>query len=159
MSHPQIVVIDGQGGGLGRLMVEKLRRAFPDEKAAILALGTNALATAAMLRAGANNGATGENAVIRNVAAANVIVGTIAVIIPHGMTGEITPAMAEAVALAPAPKVLLHLNRAGVEIVGASREPLPHLVDMLVETVHAVFAAPKAEASALPRASPVLFCG
>ncbi|HAG06984.1 MAG: hypothetical protein XD69_0701 [Clostridia bacterium 62_21] len=131
----RVIVIDGQGGGIGKLLVEKLRRALPGEEVEIIALGTNAVATAAMLKAGANDGATGENAVVQTVSRADVVVGTLSVVVAHGMMGEITPAMAEAVARSPASKILLHLNRAGVEIVGASAEPLPHLVDMLVERV------------------------
>jgi len=140
----RVAVIDGQGGGIGKLIVEKLRRAIPDEEAEIIALGTNAVATSVMLKAGANDGATGENAVVQTVSRADIIVGTLAAVIPHSMLGEFTPAMAEAVAKSPAPKILLHLNRAGVEIVGASREPLPHLVDMLVEQVNTVIGQRKA---------------
>ena len=146
----RVAVIDGQGGGIGKLIVEKLRRAIPGEEAEIIALGTNAVATSVMLKAGANDGATGENAVVQTVCHADVIVGTLAVVIPHSMLGEFTPPMAEAVAKSPAPKILLHLNRAGVEIVGASREPLPHLVDMLVEQVNTVIGQRKA---------PVIVCG
>ncbi|MGQ9497143.1 MAG: DUF3842 family protein [Desulfotomaculales bacterium] len=131
----RIVVIDGQGGGIGKLLVEHLRRHIPAEEAEIVVLGTNAVATAVMLKAGANDGATGENAVVQTVAGADVIVGTLSAIIAHGMMGEITPAMAEAIARSPAPKVLLHLNRAGIEIIGASTEPLPHLADMLARQV------------------------
>ena len=140
----RVAVIDGQGGGIGKLIVEKLRHAIPGEEAEIIALGTNAVATSAMLKAGANDGATGENAVVQTVSHADIVVGTLAVVMPHSMLGEFTPAMAEAVAKSPAPKILLHLNRAGVEIVGASREPLPHLIDMLVEQVITVIGQRKA---------------
>lgn len=104
----------------------------------IIALGTNALATAAMVRAGANEGASGEGAVVHSVSGVDIIVGTISVLVAHSMLGEFTPAMAEAVARSPAIKVLLHLNRSGVEVVGTSTEPLPHLVDKLVERVKAI---------------------
>lgn len=132
----RIAVIDGQGGGIGRLLVEKLSRALRNRRAEILVLGTNVLATSTMLKAGANEGATGENAVVQNVAGVDIIVGTISLLVAHSMLGEFTPAMAEAVARSPAIKVLLHLNRSGVEVVGTSAEPLPHLVDMLVERVN-----------------------
>ncbi|MEW5794676.1 MAG: DUF3842 family protein [Bacillota bacterium] len=133
----RIAVIDGQGGGIGRLLVEKLSRALSSKQAEILVLGTNVLATSTMLKAGANEGASGENAIVQSVARVDIIVGTISVLIAHSMLGEFTPAMAEAVARSPATKVLLHLNRSGVEVVGTAAEPLPHLVDMLVERVHA----------------------
>jgi hypothetical protein len=134
----RIAVIDGQGGGIGKLLVEKLTRALRHQEVEIIALGANALATAAMLKAGANEGASGENAVVQNASRVGIITGTISVLIAHSMLGEFTPAMTEAVARSPAVKVLLHLNRSGVEVTGASAEPLPHLVDMLVERVRAL---------------------
>lgn len=137
-SITRIAVIDGQGGGIGRLLVEKLSRALRHRRVEILVLGTNVMATATMLKAGANEGATGENAIVQNVAGVDIIVGTISVLMAHSMLGEFTPAMAEAVARSPAPKIVIHLNRSGVEVVGASAEPLPHLVDMLVERVESL---------------------
>ncbi len=135
----RIAVIDGQGGGIGRVIVEKLRRVLPE--AEILALGTNAVATASMLRAGASEGATGENAVLFNAGRVDFIVGSLAVVVPHGFLGELTPAMAAAVGASPAPKILLPLNRANIEVVGVLPEPLPHLVDMLVGRVQQFCAA------------------
>lgn len=132
----RIAVIDGQGGGIGKLLVEKLRRALPEE-VEIIALGSNAVATAAMLKAGANSGGSGENAIVQTAPAVDLIVGTIGVVVAHSMLGEITPRIAEAVARSPARKLLLHLNRSGIEIIGASKEPLPHLADMLVAEVRA----------------------
>ncbi|OAT81317.1 DUF3842 family protein [Desulfotomaculum copahuensis] len=131
----RIAVIDGQGGGIGKVMVEKLRLSLAREDVEIIALGTNALASALMLKAGANEAASGENAIIYNAGRVDIIIGTIAVLIAHSMLGEFTPAMAAAVAASPAKKVLLHLNRANVEVVGVVDEPLPHLVDQLVERV------------------------
>ncbi|MDI6711250.1 MAG: DUF3842 family protein [Bacillota bacterium] len=131
----RIAVIDGQGGGIGRLLVEKLSHVLCYKDAEIIALGTNALATAAMVKAGASEGASGENAIVYNVSRVDIIVGTISVLAAHGMSGEFTPAMAEAVARSPATKVLLHLNRSGIEVVGVPAEPLPHLVDKLIERV------------------------
>lgn len=131
----RIAVIDGQGGGIGKVIVEKLRRALPRDEVEIIALGTNAVAAALMLKAGANEAASGENAIIYNADKVDVIVGTVAVLIAHSMLGEFTPAMAEAVAKSPAKKILLHLNRSNVEIVGVAAEPLPHLIDLMVEGV------------------------
>ncbi len=130
----KIAVIDGQGGGIGKHIMDRLRRELPDD-VDFLALGTNALATSVMLRSGANEGATGENAVVFNASRVDIIVGPVGIMFPHAMSGELTPAMAEAVAASPAPKVLLPLTRAGVNIVGLKSEPLPHLVEELVQRV------------------------
>lgn len=130
----RIAVVDGQGGGIGKHIVEKLRRELPEE-VEILALGTNALATSIMLKAGANEGATGENAVVFNAAKVDLIVGPVGILIPHAMMGELTPAMAAALAASPAKKILLPLVRGSIELVGLRSEPLPHLVDELVKRV------------------------
>jgi hypothetical protein len=133
-----IAVIDGQGGGIGRMITEKLRREF-NESVEIYAFGTNAVATTVMLRAGANDSATGENAIVQNMDDMNLIVGSIAIVVPHSMLGELTPAMAAAVTKSKAPKLLLAINRCGVYIVGASTEPLPHLVDELIRQIKNVW--------------------
>jgi len=130
----KIAVIDGQGGGIGKHIMDRLRRELPDDTE-FLALGTNALATSVMLRSGANEGATGENAVVFNAPRVDIIVGPVSIMFPHAMSGELTPGMAEAVSASPAPKFLLPLARAGVNIVGLKAEPLPHLVDELVRKV------------------------
>jgi len=130
----KIAVIDGQGGGIGKHIMDRLRRALPDN-IEFLALGTNALATSVMIRSGANEGATGENALIYNADKVDLIVGPISIMFPHAMSGEMTPRMAEAIAGSPAPKVLLPLTRSGVNIVGMKAEPLPHLIDELVKKV------------------------
>lgn len=130
----KIAVVDGQGGGIGKAIVEKLRKALPDCE--ITALGTNALATSAMLKAGAQDGATGENAVVVNVASADLIVGVIGILVANSMLGELTPKMASAIAESGAQKILLPLNRCGVEIVGTEKSaPIPALVDELVAAV------------------------
>jgi hypothetical protein len=128
----KVAVIDGQGGGIGKYLTEKIRRAL-GEDVEIIALGTNAIATSLMLKAGANEGASGENAVIRNIDGVDVIVGSLGIVLAHAMMGEVTPAMASAVAGCKAIKLLLPLNRSRVEIIGATREPLPHQLDALVE--------------------------
>ncbi|SFG48289.1 protein of unknown function [Desulfotomaculum arcticum] len=137
----KIAVIDGQGGGIGKHIMDRLRRELPDGFE-FLALGTNALATSVMLRAGANEGATGENAVIYNVSRVDLITGPISIMFPNAMSGELSPAMAEAVAASPAPKVLLPLTRSGVNIIGLKSEPLPHLIEDLVKKVKEVLGLP-----------------
>lgn len=131
----RITVIDGQGGGIGAQIVDKLASALPASKVEIIALGTNALAASRMYKAGANELASGESAIIYNTRQADLLVGAVGMIMPFGFGGEMTTAAAEAVALAPVPKLVLHLNRSGVEIIGGIAEPLPHLVDMLVQKV------------------------
>nr|WP_320145316.1 DUF3842 family protein [uncultured Anaeromusa sp.] len=127
----RIAVIDGQGGGIGKIIVDRIRREFQEEMD-VLALGTNALATAAMLKAGANEGATGENAIVRNVERVDLIVGPLSILLANAMLGELTPRMAEAIASARIPKIVLPLHRENVEVLGSSNEPLPHLVDALL---------------------------
>ncbi|MDR0928770.1 MAG: DUF3842 family protein [Oscillospiraceae bacterium] len=101
----KIVVVDGQGGGIGRLLVEKLKARAPGHE--VIAVGTNALATSAMLRAGADAGATGENAVRYNCRDADLILGPAGIILDDAMLGEVSPAMAEAVRQSPALVCLL----------------------------------------------------
>jgi len=126
----RIAVIDGQGGGIGKHITQVFRRLFADT-IEIIALGTNATATFLMLKAGANEGATGENAIIKNVAEVDVIVGSVAVLVADSMLGELTPKMAEAIGKSKAKKFLLPLNRVGVTIAGVKDEPLPHQIEDL----------------------------
>jgi hypothetical protein len=125
-------VIDGQGGGIGSLIIKRLREEFR-EQIELIALGTNAIATAAMMKANANRGASGENAVIWNAAQADVIIGPLSIVMAQGMLGEVTPAMATAVSSSPARKILLPHNQENAFLVGLSDEPLPHLVEYIVK--------------------------
>ena len=127
----RIAVIDGQGGGIGKAVIEKMREELGDD-IGILALGTNALATSAMLKAGANEGATGENAIVVNTPKVNLIVGSAAILAADSMLGELTPLMAAAVARSAARKVLIPLNRCGIHVVGVSAKPLPHYIDDII---------------------------
>ncbi len=128
----QICVIDGQGGGIGSAIIKKLKVVY-EETIEIIAIGTNAIATAQMLKAMANRGATGENAVTHTVKSVDVIIGPVAIIIANAMMGEVTPKMAEAVSSSPAKKILVPLSRENIEIVGTPSIPLPHLIDLLIQ--------------------------
>ncbi|MBN1843895.1 MAG: DUF3842 family protein [Deltaproteobacteria bacterium] len=128
----RICVIDGQGGGIGSIIIKKLREAF-EESVDITALGTNAIATAQMLKARANRGASGENAIVRTVGQADIIVGPMAIVLAHAMMGEMTPRMAEAVTASTAKKLLIPLSQENVEIVGLPQTSLPPLIEMLIE--------------------------
>jgi len=130
----RIAVVDGQGGGIGKHITERLRKELP-EWVEIIALGTNAIATSVMLRAGANEGASGENAIVYNADKVDLIVGPVGIIFANSMLGELTPKMAEAIASSGTELILLPLNREGIEQVGLKGEPLPHLIDELVEKV------------------------
>ena len=123
----RICIIDGQGGGIGATLIKYLKEAYW-ESVELIALGTNAIATAQMLKAGANKGASGENAICCTVSQADCIVGPIAITWANAMLGEVTPRIAEAITSSPAVKILLPLSQERVEIVGVIKEPLPRLV-------------------------------
>lgn len=128
----RICVIDGQGGGIGSAVIKKLKDLF-GETVEIIALGTNAIATAQMLKARANRGASGENAIVQMSKKVNIIIGPVSIIMAHSMMGEVTPKIAEAVAESPAKKLLIPLTQENVEIVGLPTTPLPHLIEALIE--------------------------
>lgn len=129
----RILVIDGQGGGMGRSLVERLRQALPE--AEIIAAGTNATATASMLKAGASMGATGENAVIYNCAHADVIVGPIGIILANALLGEISPSMACAVSSSGAQLVLIPAAKCHTRIAGLDEKPLTRYLEDAVRLV------------------------
>ena len=109
-----IAVIDGQGGGMGRALVEMAKRTVPELH--VRALGTNALATGAMLKAGADDGATGEGAVVYSAARAHILLGPVGILTPNGLLGEVTPAMAAAVGGSDAVKILLPSQRCSIRL-------------------------------------------
>lgn len=131
----RVLVIDGQGGGLGRQLVAALAAGCPD--AELTAVGTNSLAASAMLRAGAPRAATGENAVVVNCRRADVIVGPIGIgiVIADSLLGEITPAMAAAVCQSDATRVLIPINHCDNIVVGVPDQPIGQLVTAAVEKV------------------------
>ena len=130
----KIAVIDGQGGGIGKHITEKIRKEL-GTSIEIIALGTNSVATSMMLKAGANEGATGENAIINTVDEVDVVAGSLSILVANSMLGEFTPLMAAAVSQSKALKMLLPIGRNRVEIVGVQQEPLPHLIDELVKNL------------------------
>jgi len=139
-----IAVIDGQGGGIGNAIIKRLREALGEE-VELIALGTNAMATGAMLKAGANKGASGENAIVQTVKMVDIITGAIGIVLANSMMGELTPRMAEAIASSPAKKCLLPLRIPEVEIIGSPKEPLPHLVDQLSKRIQEIIILNKGE--------------
>lgn len=130
----KIAVVDGQGGGIGSLIVKRLRDEFGDA-IEIFALGTNAAATSAMMKSRSNKGATGENAIVWNANRANMIIGPLSIVLPNAMFGELTPKMAEAIASSNAKKILLPLNQEGIDVIGVAKEPLPHMIEKIIETI------------------------
>ena len=126
-----IMVIDGQGGRMGKSIVEQMKRNFPEDE--ILAIGTNSIATAAMLKAGADAGATGENPAIVGCRTADLTIGPLGTVIADSLLGEITPAMAAAIGQSRAKKILLPVNRCQHYVVGCRDLPLGELVRMAVE--------------------------
>jgi hypothetical protein len=130
----KIAVVDGQGGGIGSLIVKRLRDEFGD-KIEILALGTNAAATSAMMKSRANKGATGENAIVWNSNKVRMIIGSLSIVLPNAMLGELTPKMADAILSSEAKKTLLPLNQEGIDITGIEKEPLPHMIEKIIDHV------------------------
>jgi hypothetical protein len=127
----KIGVIDGQGGGIGSAIIRKIKETY-GESIEVIALGTNAIATAQMIKARANRGASGENSIVQTVQQMDVIIGPIGIIMAHAMLGEVTPAMAEAVSRSPAKKILLPLSQENIEIAGIEDVPLPRLIESLI---------------------------
>ena len=117
-----VAVVDGQGGGIGRAIVEKVKKAFPELN--VIALGTNAVATGQMLKAGADEGATGENAIIHNMQHVDIVLGVIGILTANSMMGELSPAMASAIGGSHTFKILLPINRCHIHVVSVGDVPL-----------------------------------
>lgn len=128
----KIVVIDGQGGRIGKSIIEQLRSSGCTDE--VLAVGTNSIATSAMLKAGADAGATGENPVVVAARDADVIVGPIGIIAADSMLGEITPAMADAIGRSRARKVLVPVNKC-FEVAGVREMSLSGYVEQTVNMI------------------------
>ena len=127
----RIVIIDGQGGRVGRTIVEKLKARIPDQE--LVVIGTNSIATANMLKGGAEQGATGENPIVLAAETADLIIGVIGIAIPHSLLGEVTPRMAEAIGKSRAKKLLIPSTRCHNTVVGVTASGLSELTDLAVE--------------------------
>jgi len=127
----RLCVVDGQGGGIGAAIIRALKSRY-GESIEIWALGTNAVATSQMLKAGANRGATGENPMVRAMGLVDAILGPVTITWANAMMGEVTPRIAEAISSSPAPKILIPLHQENMVLVGSSREPLPHLIETMI---------------------------
>ncbi|MBC8417615.1 MAG: DUF3842 family protein [Desulfobacterales bacterium] len=130
----KLMVMDGQGGGIGATVIKGLREAMGGGPE-ILALGTNSIATSRMMKAGANRGGTGENAIVVTCSMVDVIIGPLGILMANAMMGEVTANMASAVSSSRAKKILIPLTQEKVAVVGISGEPLPHLVNQVIEIV------------------------
>ncbi|MEG0943184.1 MAG: DUF3842 family protein [Angelakisella sp.] len=124
----KIVIIDGQGGGFGRALIDKLCQQRPAD-CRIIAVGTNAMATAAMIKAGADVGATGENPVVVNSATADIIAGPMGIVLADSMLGEFTPKMAAAVAKSNAQRVLIPVTKCSTFVAGVAEKPLAQYIE------------------------------
>lgn len=130
----KVAVIDGQGGGIGKSLVEKIKSRFGNQ-VHVIALGTNAVAASLMIRAGADDGASGENAIVVNVEHVDIIVGSVGIISANSMLGELTPSMAKAISSSPARKILIPLNRCNLMVTGVGNSSLPEHIEEVIELI------------------------
>ena len=130
-----VLIIDGQGGKLGAGLVSAVKENYP--QANVTAVGTNAIATAAMLKAGATQGATGENPVIVASRKADVILGPVGIVTADALLGEITPAMAAAIGAAGARKILIPMNRCEIRVVGVKELTMNDYISLAIKEIEA----------------------
>ena len=132
----KIVVIDGQGGKIGSLLVGRLKAEAGQHE--VYAIGTNSIATSAMMKAGADYGATGENPVIVNCRDADIVVGPIGLVVADSLIGEVTPGMAVAVGQSGAQKVLLPVNRCNTYVVGTRDSTVSELIESAIKFIKTI---------------------
>ena len=130
-----IAVIDGQGGGIGKAIVEKIKAEKTLKNCKVYALGTNSVATGQMLRGGADEGATGENAIIHNMKHVDVILGPVGILNANAMMGELTPKMAEAIGSSHALKILLPLNKCHIQVVSVMELTVGQHIDNMMQVL------------------------
>lgn len=131
--YPTVLIIDGQGGKIGRQLAESIGAALPE--AELIAVGTNGIATANMIKGGAKNAATGENAVVVNCRSADIIVGPVGIVIADSLLGEVTPAMAAAVGQSQAKKILIPMNKCDTIVIGAESLSLSEMIQRAVAEI------------------------
>ena len=136
-----ILVIDGQGGKIGSMVISLIKKTMPDQE--VIAIGTNSIATAAMLKAGADKGASGENPVIVNTKKAHIIVGPLGIAVANAMLGEVTPKMAEAVGDSSAQKILIPTNNCNNYVAGTENLSLNELVLITVDKISKIISENK----------------
>ena len=134
----KILIVDGQGGGVGRQLAVQIKQAFPDVE--LMAVGTNTIATSAMLKGGADTAATGENAVLVAARKADVIVGPLGIVVADSLGGEISPAMANAVAQSNAKRILIPFKQCDNVIVGVSDYTLGNLIQQAIDELRKIIA-------------------
>lgn len=132
----KITIIDGQGGRIGKSVIEQIKKKHSDLE--LYAIGTNSIATSAMLKAGADYGATGDNAVIVNAADSDIIVGPIGIVFANALLGEITPAIATAVSASKAYKILIPVNRCNHFVAGCAEAPMSEYIRIAVERIESM---------------------
>ncbi|KAB3531560.1 DUF3842 family protein [Alkaliphilus serpentinus] len=130
----KIAVIDGQGGGIGRALIERVK-SLGNKTLHIQAFGTNTMATSNMLKAGADEGATGENPIIFNADRVDVIMGPIGIISANSMLGELTPSMANAISQSSATKILIPFNKCNIFVTGVADESLQYHLDCALDKI------------------------
>ncbi|MCI8809707.1 MAG: DUF3842 family protein [Oscillibacter sp.] len=133
----RVLVLDGQGGGIGAQLVRLLRPRLPED-CELLCLGTNVLATSAMLKAGGSQGATGENAIVYQAARADLILGPIGIIMANGILGEVSPTMAAAVSGSDAVKILIPSTTCGIHVAGTENCRLDEYLRRAIEQAEKV---------------------
>lgn len=132
----KITVIDGQGGRIGKSIIEQMKKKHPDLE--LYAIGTNSIATSAMLKAGADYGATGDNAVIVNAADSDLIVGPIGIVFANALLGEITPAIASAIGASKAFKILIPVNRCNHFVAGCKDASMGDYIRIAIEKIESM---------------------
>lgn len=132
----KITIIDGQGGRIGKSIIEQMKKKHPDLE--LYAIGTNSIATSAMLKAGADYGATGDNAVIINAADSDLIVGPIGIVFANALLGEITPAIASAIGASRAFKILIPVNRCNHFVAGCKDASMGDYIRIAIEKIESM---------------------